>query len=1455
METEQSMTLNSRSVSESEWNEWSGFVREEFLIKDRGLHEVAGSLEQRNPHVTVQKLRTKLKQWRFQKNLSAKDWRYVDHSIQKRKAQDKDSVIILSGLRIPRERVKKSTDRHKVVSLRNKWTQPPSPEPPAEDVPLYICTPRATSPNAAPHDEWPKSLPWLQFNETMLPQLMSGVRLLSENESGKTLAQSDFQRTPSRERARPKITFVWAALEKLVRRSMEIVIGSEELAETLLLNKSVDRIAGYLDQAIPASYFGENLHRAIVLSGGTRSEVQREVLKVLLFLISNHLIMDGRGRGSESYMDEARALVDIFRFSGLSEPNILKKMAAIALSNPTMQAVLDLVYEAAVNTETVPLVLKLLAADDRIDRNRPVGRILWRNSYWINAWSALEFSLLRGSLEFASHMTQAHADTNRRGLTGLSTLTLATLSTPDEVAVELIQMLWRNGAIMDSDNGSVALYLAIMKGSTQLINLLHEAGASFSSVYLIEELPIWAFVAGINGKDGAGSFWYHLDHITCLGLAASFSTSSSPLCKDLPDGGDTNDQQTALSLVKYILNLAGPDFDTDGTIKSDAMVFAAMRGYTEVISFLYQNGARVDSQNGLLCPVYAAVNWAQVESCQLLLDFGGSAQAEYRHRKSWHADPPYMLSPLHVAVCYNSCGLIDLLIRYGVDVNLSCSVQYPTRRLGDGFMQQCGRARSKQNSSSGDSPGCISPLSLAITVGSWEAARLLIDSGATFTNDDLFQTACAGQHQLVSRLLAGLDKSAKDFENALHAAIANGHELAAIQLLGSGATIGCETLGLALRHGRHQIAMKLIGMGAELTMSELPWAFRIPDELTLRSLAQSRLSDIAISGRSPDGRSLLENAILSRHIRVMEFALSLDVLAYDSGALCAAVLTSIRSPLIGMDGIFKEMIRRRALSSEQGRYIDENLENTALSIAAYHDRMDIIMELQCPSRREVGLAVLPRQSAWVWPEDSFFPRIERCKVYLDDLRCKNKLDVSILPLNTCSIRLSASEEWDNWHDTQGWLISPLFFAIKNCSEPTIGALLELGCKADVLSISAAIYQNIPLDVTRRLIESCTDINGSKTYGMVLPDPPVRTAAVLGYSDLVKILLDNGADPNAELWQERERMLCELIELDRFDLVDTFLRYGLIIEDTPNIRSHGLTALQTAAKIGHLGIMRRLLERGANPNAHRAVLAGLTAIEAAAHYGRLDAVQLLLDSGFITDGRGRLQYILAVHRAKKAGHSAIMQLLESHREWTADDWEVLRELERFRYHLALTIHVHRDTYTEEEMIELLNCVHDLQKQGFPDLEVVEISPRPNGQERVYPQVKENTLSLDRRKLTVISPDSSTITIDNSVSLVGDCEAQLAAKSNSSQTAASNCPSSKAQSDQLENLSVDEGLPDDFGTSDIISDTRVCFEIAEKKGNVHLGPYNEVRGDKERNRHILKDILGEKEAPVEPMAWPL
>ncbi|GJC91021.1 hypothetical protein ColLi_13859 [Colletotrichum liriopes] len=100
--------------------------------------------------------------------------------------------------------------------------------------------------------------------------------------------------------------------------------------------------------------------------------------------------------------------------------------------------------------------------------------------------------------------------------------------------------------------------------------------------------------------------------------------------------------------------------------------------------------------------------------------------------------------------------------------------------------------------------------------------------------------------------------------------------------------------------------------------------------------------------------------------------------------------------------------------------------------------------------------------------------------------------------------------------------------------------------------------------------------------------------------------------------------------------------------------------------GYFGLVRRLLELHADPDAPAVGRVGRTALEGAAENGKLDVVQLLLNSGVQTVGSGRRQYVRAIRFASREGHHAVARLIKSHRLWEEADQKLIDDKGILKY---------------------------------------------------------------------------------------------------------------------------------------------------------------------------------------------
>lgn len=167
------------------------------------------------------------------------------------------------------------------------------------------------------------------------------------------------------------------------------------------------------------------------------------------------------------------------------------------------------------------------------------------------------------------------------------------------------------------------------------------------------------------------------------------------------------------------------------------------------------------------------------------------------------------------------------------------------------------------------------------------------------------------------------------------------------------------------------------------------------------------------------------------------------------------------------------------------------------------------------------------------------------------------------------------------------------------------------------------------DTVRLLLDLGADVNAAPSPGG--GRTALQAAALGGHAALVELLLARGADADAPAARVGGLTALQAAALaGEAAVVEILLRHGGggADVDAPGAvgQSHpGGTALHAAAAGGHLGIVRRLLAAGADPNS-RAGPRRQTPMQSAHVIGRTDIVDVLVEAGAVGPrGGGKLLF--------------------------------------------------------------------------------------------------------------------------------------------------------------------------------------------------------------------------------------
>lgn len=178
------------------------------------------------------------------------------------------------------------------------------------------------------------------------------------------------------------------------------------------------------------------------------------------------------------------------------------------------------------------------------------------------------------------------------------------------------------------------------------------------------------------------------------------------------------------------------------------------------------------------------------------------------------------------------------------------------------------------------------------------------------------------------------------------------------------------------------------------------------------------------------------------------------------------------------------------------------------------------------------------------------------------------------------------------------------------------------------------------EIVKLLIENGADVNFPVYRKGEVYYTPLIISSAYGYDDIVKLLVDNGADPNISGY-DKDFPLHFASGKNYVDIVDLLIKGGANV-NVKNIEE--ATPLHKAARTNSVATIQQLLKHGADIDAITDI--GYTALCEACTANKKDAVRVLLEAGAdpnipVDNGETPL------HKAVKNNNKEIIELLLKH----------------------------------------------------------------------------------------------------------------------------------------------------------------------------------------------------------------
>lgn len=700
--------------------------------------------------------------------------------------------------------------------------------------------------------------------------------------------------------------------------------------------------------------------------------------------------------------------------------------------------------------------------------------------------------------------------------------------------------------------------------------------------------------------------------------------------------------------------------------KERPLHIAARKGNSKLIDLLLDWGANIEAELPITrsVPLHVAAKHGSDAAVRTLIDRGANLRATTNLQQR----------PIHLAVEHGHLEILKLLLDAGADATATAygvgGAQAFHLAVENGHLSIIEWMLNNGFDIESRMPTGTGALHIAARQGHTEVVKLLLERGANVMSGQFVKplhTAVFREEPEVAELLlkAGADINATSSllcrNTALHLAVQTGNKGLVELLLNNRANphirngVGLRAVDIAMEDGRDEIVPMFSlsvseAEGFDSVFREAETAIlENEDSAALDQLLALRTMDI--NWRGPGDRTLLHVAASSGKLNIASFLLS-------KGAHLDAVTSVDCISIIGSAIDHEDLDMMEFLLSAGARLDQKNLAKAIDCAVRLEDmsRVLLLVKSDCDSGPNGGTLALHSAvrenkrkilQSLLKEEGINLDCVLDGKTPLSQAIDLEDLDlISLLIDHGANIELRTSEKsctpiesillrddilnglLSTSNSLESRLRKPehLLFVAKSGTVSSLRILLQLGLNPNEISL---VQNTTPLhtaaergstELVRFLLESGADASFRMLVATKddLQNPqPLDLAVKKGHLDVIQLLVAHGAEINCE-WNELYGFpLHSAVRSGRREVVKLLLGLGARVGVMGG--PHQQTPLHIAAGLGRIRLMKILIQNGAVIDERDAE--GLSPLDYANYMGHVRTAQLLRDHGAVEESRG------------------------------------------------------------------------------------------------------------------------------------------------------------------------------------------------------------------------------------------